>query len=601
MNIVPPIRPSPRSRLALSAPIRKNRPMMNCCLRFVVLALCLLPALARGGGGPLNTLVVVNSASRDSRALGAYYVEKHGLPPAHLCSIKVDPRSSSISLEAFERDIRAPIFAHIANQKLDGQIYFLVLCMDIPSRVEGNNGITAALFYGYKPVAPDAPPCNTASNSVNQYYAAETAYTSTAGWNNTHAPIPFLLTAADLETAEQVVDRAVASEAAFPDGVFCLYGSSDAARNIRYRTYPVVARLFDLFGKSAALEVNPGGSPVPARPILGYMTGLPTLPANLSSVVFAPGAIADHLTSCGGMIPDPCLNQSTVWDWMRLGATASYGTVTEPCAFEAKFPDPMLFFWYSRGFTAGEALAMSVRNPYQGIWVGDPLAAPFSAPPAVQIKSPAHNAELTGEVPLQISVSAHERGAPPVFLDLYIDGRHHAPVTRPFAPVGNDLFAQIGTNRFAYTVAPGEDLFAAAAGLAWAINSKGGGQTTASAKADRIEVSVLAPIGEDGQPLSFSVGSEKGFAPALYIGATAATERLIVADGVGRAAATLHLGTTRAYDIEYPLDLSPLEPGHHIITVVVRDGTAMQCQSQADLPFRIPERPATTNSPPEKP
>lgn len=566
-----------------------------------MLALCLPPALARGGGGPLNTLVVVNGASRDSRALGAYYAERHGLPASHLCSVKVDPRAPAISLRDFERDIRAPILAHIANNQLDGQIHFLVLCMDIPSRVENDNGITAALFYGYKAKAPHAPLCNIASNSVNQYYAQETAYTSTAGWNQTNAPIAFLLTAADLDTAKQVVDRAVASAAAFPAGAFCLFGSGDSARNIRHPAYPVVARHFDLFGQGDRLAVNAGGSPRPARPVLGYLTGLAYLPTNLAGAVFAPGAIAEHLTSCAGMIPDPCLNQSSVWDWMRLGATASYGTVTEPCAFKEKFPDPMLFFWYARGFTAGEALAMSVRNPYQGIWVGDPLAAPFAAPPSVRLTSPAPHAELDGETLLQISVAAHERGAPPVFLDLYVDGRHHAPVARPFAPVGNDLFAQVGPHRFTYTVAPGEDLFAAAAGLAWAINSKGGGQITASARSDRVEVSVRSPLDADGQPLPFSVGSEQGFAKALYIGGTAGADRLRVADGTGRAAAAFHLGATRAYDIEYPLDLSAFEPGPHVLTLVVRDGTPMQCQSQTDLPLRIPERAVTPEPPAEKP
>lgn len=562
---------------------------MKCTAQFLALALFLLPVLTHAGSGPLNTLVVVNSASHDSRALGAYYAEKHGIPPTHLCTVKVDPRAPTISLADFERDIRAPIFAHLANNQLAGQIHFIVLCMDIPSRVENDNGLTAVLFYGYKPKTPAAQGCHIASNSVNQYYAAETAYTSTAGWNKTNTPIPFLLTAANLEIAQQVVDRAVASEGAFPDGAFCLYGGGKE-RNIRYRTYPIVARHFELFGKSHLLTTDPAGTPFPARPILGYLAGLAYLPTNLATAVFAPGAIADHLTSCGGMIPDPCMNQSSVWDWMKLGATASYGTVTEPCAFEVKFPDPMLFFWYSRGFTAGETLAMSVRNPYQGIWVGDPLAAAFAAPPAVQIKSPASNAELDGEVMLQISASTHARGAPPVFLDLYLDGRHHAPIVRPFAPVGNDLIAQIGTNRFIYTIAPGEDLYAATAGLAWAINSKGGGQITASAKSDRLEVSVRAPLGEDGQPLPFSVGSERGFAQALYIGATAGLDRLRVTEGTGRAAATLHLGTTPTYEIDYPLDLATLEPGPHTISVVVRDGTAMQCQSQADLPLRIPPR-----------
>ena len=54
--------------------------------------------------------------------------------------------------------------------------------------------------------------------------------------------------------------------------------------------------------------------------------------------------------------------------------------------------------------------------------------------------------------------------------------------------------------------------------------------------------------------------------------------------------ASLHLGNARAYEIEYPFDLSALAPGPHALTFVVRDGTAMQCQSQAELPLTIPER-----------
>jgi len=537
----------------------------------------------------MNTLVVVNSASRDSRALGAYYAEQHGIPASHLCSIQVDTPFPTITLNAFENKVRKPIADHIAKEKLDGQIHFLVLCMNAPSRIAGGNSLTAALFYGFKAIDPKAPQCNIASNSVNQYYAAETAYSSTAGWNQTHAPIPFLLTAKTLETAKQVVDRGVASIAAFPDGVFCLYGSSDSARNIRHRTYPIVARMFGLFGMSERLEINPTGGRIPERPFLGYLTGRPRLPTNLVQATFAPGAIGDHLTSCAGMIPDPCLGQSTVWEWMKLGATASYGTVSEPCAFNVKFPDPMLFFWVARGFSLGEALAMSVRNPYQGLWVGDPLAAPFAAPPSVTIKSPARNTELSGEITLQIAVKAHDKGAPPVFLDLYVDGKHKAPITRPFAPVGNNLFAQVGEQRFTYTVAPGEDLFEATAGLVWAINSKGRGTLTASARADRLELSVQSPLDKDGKPLSFSIGSDKGFAKALYIGGKAGTDTLQIGeDGIGRAGATLYLGDARSYEIPYPVNLSAFEPGYHTLTVVVRDGTAMQCQSQTELPLQIP-------------
>ena len=571
-------------------PMNDNGSDMKRFYFLAIAAIGLLPLPGRAGGGPLNALVVVNAASRDSRALGAYYAQKRGIPASHLCAVKTDPRSPSISREGFEREIRDPIRDHVARNGLSGQIHYVVLCMGIPTRVDNHNGITSALFYGFKSTLPDAPRCNVAPDSVNQYFGSEIAYTSSAGWNRTNEPIAFVLTADSLETAKKIVDRSVASDSTFPDGVFCLHGSPDAARNVRHPAFPAAVRLFALHGRPSQVDANPSASPNPGRPVVGYMTGLAYLPESFAALDLVPGAIADHLTSCAGMLPDPCLGQSTVWDWMRLGAVASYGTVSEPCAFREKFPDPLLFFWYSRGFTAGEALAMSVRNPYQGIWVGDPLAAPFAAPPSVRLLSPEPDAELEETANLKIAAMAHQRGAPPVFLDLYLDGIHHAPIARPFAPVGNQLVAEIGTNRFAYSIAPGEDLFAAVAGLAWAINSGGGGSITAKATADRIEISVRSPIGHGGEPLSFSVSANRGFAPDLHVGGLPGTERLVVENGIGRAAAAFHLGSVRDFEIEYPFDVSTLEPGPHVLSLVVRDGTAMQCQSQVDLPFRIPPR-----------
>lgn len=560
---------------------------MNRLRHFLLLALLLAATPAPGGGGPLNTLVVVNRSSRNSRALGTYYAEKHGLPPSHICSIKTNPRAHSITRGFFESEIRAPILAHIAREKLDGQIHYVVFSLDIPTRVDNFNGLTGALFYGFKPATPKAPRCHIAADSVNQYYGAEIAYTSTAGWNQTNAPIPFVLTAENLKIAKQVVDRAAAANAKPPVGLFCMHGTSNNERNIRHFLGPALSRQFALMGWSDRLSVLPPGSEPPAEPLIGYITGRSSLPTQFVELVMAPGAIADHLTSCAGILPDACEGQSTVWEWMRLGATASYGTVSEPCNFREKFPDPLLFFWYARGFTAGEALAMSVRNPYQGIWVGDPLAAPFAKPPAIEILEPGRHATLSGETLLKLRLGTHEDGAPPVFADLYLDGRHHAPIARPFSPVGNHVSAQIGTNRFTYVVAPGEDLFAAVAGLAWAINVEGGGRVTAQAHSDRLEVTSRQPLDPDGEPLAFAVTTEQGFGKGLYIEGAAGTGHLVVEDQVGRAMALFHLGSVRSYDLEYTVDLSHLPPGPHSLTVVARDGTAVQAQSQATLPFHI--------------
>jgi hypothetical protein len=70
--------------------------------------------------------------------------------------------------------------------------------------------------------------------------------------------------------------------------------------------------------------------------------------------------------------------------WLEAGAIASYGTVTEPCARQQKFPQAsVLVKNYFLGNTAVEAYLKSVQWPAQGVFVGDPLARPFGTNPRV--------------------------------------------------------------------------------------------------------------------------------------------------------------------------------------------------------------------------
>ena len=65
--------------------------------------------------------------------------------------------------------------------------------------------------------------------------------------------------------------------------------------------------------------------------------------------------------------------------WLEAGATASYGTVTEPCNHRQKFPIPAVaIFHYAMGATAIEAYWKSVAWPGEGVFIGEPLARPFA-------------------------------------------------------------------------------------------------------------------------------------------------------------------------------------------------------------------------------
>jgi hypothetical protein len=64
--------------------------------------------------------------------------------------------------------------------------------------------------------------------------------------------------------------------------------------------------------------------------------------------------------------------------WLEAGATGSYGAVVEPCNFPGKFPSPgVAIRHYLRGESLIEAYWKSVAMPGQGIFVGEPLAAPY--------------------------------------------------------------------------------------------------------------------------------------------------------------------------------------------------------------------------------
>jgi hypothetical protein len=109
--------------------------------------------------------------------------------------------------------------------------------------------------------------------------------------------------------------------------------------------------------------------------VLFYETGLQGVPA-INTNQYVSGALADHLTSFGRDLLGN--SQMSILDWIRAGATASYRTVTEPTANPSKFPQAMvLVSQYFNENTALEAYNKSVLVPYQGVFVGEPLARPF--------------------------------------------------------------------------------------------------------------------------------------------------------------------------------------------------------------------------------
>ncbi len=112
--------------------------------------------------------------------------------------------------------------------------------------------------------------------------------------------------------------------------------------------------------------------------VMFYFTGLEHV-LKIHSNTFLPGAVADHLTSAGGVLTGS--GQMNSLEWIKAGATGTYGAVIEPCNFFMKFPNPeVLMNNYLHGSSLIEAYWKSVQMPGQGIFVGEPLAKPFAYP-----------------------------------------------------------------------------------------------------------------------------------------------------------------------------------------------------------------------------
>jgi uncharacterized protein (TIGR03790 family) len=185
-----------------------------------------------------------------------------------------------------------------------------------------------------------------------------------------------LLPSADETLARELIERGIRADGSRPPGTAYLVRTRDAMRNVRAEGYEEAEALL-----SSRLRIVDLETPIeePATDIIAYFTGVARV-EELSKLRFRPGAAADHLTSTGGVLEGG--KQMSALEWLRQGATASYGSVSEPCNHVGKFPSPAVFLdHYLHGETLLEAYWKSVEMPGQGLFVGEPLARPYAARP----------------------------------------------------------------------------------------------------------------------------------------------------------------------------------------------------------------------------
>lgn len=418
------------------------------------------PVLA--GGRSENLLLVVNANSEDSLAIANHYIRLRDIPACNVLYLDYTSSVREVKAERFRKEILQPIINTIEQRKLGAQIAYVVYSADFPYRINFEDefkeeklakqfrpraSITGATYLWTYTLTKNpalvmptvnwyAPPVAQANQTVcrdcseiptrafraARYWTKQGEATNERKQGQTYFISTMLgVTVERGNTVEEItryLTRSSVADAAQPQGTFYFMRNDDVRSKARHDCFDRVAR--KLRGEGAQVEVLEGIVPPSAENALGVMTGCTSFRLDGGAVSLAPGAIADHFTSYGGRFD--AMSQSKLSVWMRAGAAGSSGTVFEPYALQAKFPQPCVHLHYRRGATLGEAFYQSVTGPYQLLVVGDPLCQPWAKQPKVEITGLEQGQTVSGQVLVKAKVSA-QPGTQPKLCELYLDGR----------------------------------------------------------------------------------------------------------------------------------------------------------------------------------
>jgi hypothetical protein len=323
-----------------------------------------------------------------------------------------------------------------------------------------------------------------------------------------------MITASNLPAAKQIVDSGTLSDGTFPTQTVFLAKSSDIFRNVRFTQFDnsiFDARLrgnYSMVRSNSDFNWNFG-------PNLGVEQGL--VYSSLDPNTFFPGAMADNLTSYGGLILEDNGGQLKLLAYLAAGAAGSYGTITEPCNYPQKFPSPLNYFYQSRGFTLAESYYQSLANPYHGLLVGEPLAAPFARPPSGSWNSLPDSPLLSGTTNLSLQFAASDANHPVQQVDLFLDGVWFQTLTNLPPARSNLLTVAINGHPMTYSVPLGATIKSVASNLAGIFNLSANTNLTlvsAFASGDRIELQSF-DRSKAGSQLSVAVTNSIGGGTSL--------------------------------------------------------------------------------------
>ena len=334
----------------------------------------------------IGLIVNTNSANDpNSMIVAEAYKTRRGIPEENMIYINFPTIPWAWTAEAFN-SIRDQIMS-IVNTK--PQIQALVMTSQKAGRAKVGVGMSfsSALTYGYSDMSVSYARTGYCGTTPSSSYYNSATLTPRTSLNLLPTVV---LAAGTIEKLIEGMDRGVSSDSTFPNAHGYLLRTTDANRsNPRYMDFKSTVSTWNRSNGIAMSYLNsvPNDTNDPQNydlnyienrnDVLFYHLGMITVD-QIHTNTFKPGALADHLTSTGGKLDFSCCQMSQL-AWLDAGVVASYGTVSEPCAYSSKFAKvSLLVSRYFGGSTAMEAYLKSVQMQSEGhSGSTDPLARPY--------------------------------------------------------------------------------------------------------------------------------------------------------------------------------------------------------------------------------
>ncbi len=448
---------------------------------FLVLVFSSFSAAALAGGGPEGVLLVVNPRSFSSLTIANYYAQLRNIPPQNVIFIPWKPRAQTADIDTFRQRILMPALKAMESRGLLGRIDCIAYSSDFPwgialasdfqkfaeklplsasgekpawpkeiTPVGSLTGLTCLFqsvavgdefyltpnsnHYARLPLGPQHVPRSAGFRGDRQY--GDDGEVLISGGRRYFLSMMLGVTAGRGNSIDEVIAglrSSATADATHPRGTIYFLRNGDIRSKVRDAYFPAAVDALERLGVEG--QILEGTVPLNKIDVQGLVMGTPNFDWKASGSTIRSGAICENFTSFGGVMSEGA-SQTPLSEFLRYGAAASSGTVTEPYSIARKFPSPMIQVHYARGCTVAEAFYQSVSSPYQLLIVGDPLCRPWADVPKVSVSGVEPGKTVQGTLTLKPSAAMPKSGSVSGF-EIYLDGQQMA-VSKVGGPLSLD-------------------------------------------------------------------------------------------------------------------------------------------------------------------